>query len=315
MAYKIPDLPSARAYKEETADFWEIQAIRNPGNYVSQTQISKAIAIGLDELNHDGLISEDDTLIDGDEKITGLEDVFIELQNRLEYTSKKYPFDFGKYSLKLNENEDLDQRVYLFLLLCTRLNMLTQKIQNGIDGTLLFEKLCAHVARNFFGTNSESLVFGTANPGNFEAKVKHLISKIGEGESFKNPNNNPPSKNDDSIDVVVWKDFSDKRIGKLIGFGQCKTGTSTWRDDKHKLKPSDFCNKWFLESPVYPPISLLFICDTLNENYNFYSDQQGFIIFNRFRILEYMSATIEDSLINDIQLWLSGALETLNIRN
>jgi hypothetical protein len=236
MAYKIPDLPSARSYKEETADFWEIQAIRNPGIYVSQTQISKIIARELDELDHDGLNSEDDILIDGNDKVAGLEDVLLELQNRIKYSSNKYPFDFGKFSMKLRENEDLIKQVYLFLLLCTRLNMLTKKIHNKKDGTLLFEKLCAHVAKNFFGSNSDSFVFGTAEPGNFEAKVKHLIKQIGEGESFKNPNNNPPSKNDDSVDVVVWKDFSDKRMGKLIGFGQCKTGTTSWKDDKHKLK-------------------------------------------------------------------------------
>jgi hypothetical protein len=64
MAYKIPNLPSAQAYKEETADFWEIQAVRNPGIYVSQTQISKVIARELDELDHDGVNSEDDVLME-----------------------------------------------------------------------------------------------------------------------------------------------------------------------------------------------------------------------------------------------------------
>ena len=43
MSYKFPGNPSAKAYIEETADFWEIQAIRNPGIYVSSIQISNII--------------------------------------------------------------------------------------------------------------------------------------------------------------------------------------------------------------------------------------------------------------------------------
>lgn len=309
MSYKISTLlPSAKAYKEETADFWEMQAILSPGTYVSHIQISKTISRGLDELIHEGLESEGDTLD------AALEDVLLELQRRPNYTSHKYPFDFKKYSLKLQDENGLLRNVYIFLLLCCRLNMMTSKVQNGIDGTLLFERLCAHVARNFFGSDSESFVFGTAEPGSFEGKVKDMILKIGEGQAFKNPNKNPPSKNDDSIDIVVWKDFKDKRIGKLIAFGQCKTGTSTWRDDKHRLKPRDFCAKWFYQEPVHPPIPLLFICDTMNEDFNFFSDQQGYIIFNRFRILEYVTESLDVSIQTDILNWLKGALSTLPVK-
>lgn len=241
MPYKIPGLPSAEAYKEETADFWEVQAVRNPGMYVSSTHISKIIAKELDEINHEGIESEDDAL---DKE---LEDVLLELQSRPKYSSAGYPFDFGKFSVKLNENEGLLKDVYLFLLLCTRFNMTNNKVHDGIDGTLLFEKLCAYVAKEYFGENSTSFVFGTAEAGSFPEKVRNMIIKIGEGDSFKNPNNTPPTKNDDSVDIVVWKEFADKRIGKLIGFGQCKTGTSSWRDDKHKLKPRDFCARWFVQ--------------------------------------------------------------------
>lgn len=307
MAYKIPNLPSVKAYKEEMADFWEIQAIRNPSVSVSNLQISKGLGKELDEINHNGIESEDD-LLDNT-----LEDVLIELQKRQKYTANKYPFNFGKFSLRFIGDKKFNEIVYLFLLLCTRFNMKTNKIQNDIDGTLLFEKLCAFVAKKFFGKNSESFVFGTAEPGNFEAKVNDMISRIGEGDSFKNPNNNPPTKNDDSVDVVVWKEFADKRIGKLIAFGQCKTGTSSWRDDKFQLDPQRFCSRWFHQEPVHIPIRILFICDTMLENSNFYTDQQGFLVFNRFRILEYVDDTLDVEIINDILSWVEGALITIDI--
>lgn len=308
MSYKIPDLPSAKAYKEETADFWEVQAICNPGMYISQTQISKIIAKELDEIIHEGIESEDDLLDDG------LDDVFIELQRRIKFSSNKYPFKFQKFSMKFEEQTSIIKEVYLFLLFCTRFNMKTHKIQNNIDGTLLFEKICAHVAKNYFGEASQSFVFGTAEPGNFENKVKDLIEKIGEGKNFQNPNKNQPTKKDDSIDIVVWKDFSDKRIGKLIGFGQCKTGTTSWRDDIHRLKPSDFCGNWFSEQPVLNPIPLVFLCDTMNEDFNFYTAQLGYLVFNRFRILEYIDDNLDINLKTDISMWLNGALKLLDIK-
>ena len=307
MPYKIPNLPGSKSHKEEKADFWEVQAVCNPGMYISQTQISRIISTELDEIHHEGIESEDDEVEEN------LDDVFLELQRRTESSANKYPFDFQRYSMKINENPSFLKEIYLFLLLCTRFNMNTQKTHNEIDATLLFEKLCAHVARNFLGASANSFVFGTANPGNFEDKVNDLINKVGEGRAFQNPNNNTPTKQDDSLDVVVWKEFADKRIGKLIGFGQCKTGTS-WRDEIHRLNPGDFCKKWFNQHPVYDPLRMVFICDTLNEDFNFYDVQVGFLFFNRFRILEYVSENLEDEIKQDITTWLGGALESLNIR-
>ena len=213
MSYKIPQIPSSKAYKEETADFWEVQAICNPGMFISQINISRILYKELDEINHDGIESEDDVV-----DMT-LDNVFRELTQRIKFTSEKYPFEFTKYSIRLIENNINLKDIYLFLLLCTRLNMKTHKVQNEIDGTLLFENLCSYVAVKYFGDKSESIVFGTTLAGSFEDRTKDLILKIGEGKSFTNPNNNIPTAKDDGIDVVVWKDFSDKRIGKLIGFG------------------------------------------------------------------------------------------------
>ncbi len=306
MTYKIPNSPHAKAPKEEKADFWEIQALRNPGQYISRTQISRIIATGLDEIDHKGIESEDDELE------SDLDEVFSELQRRQEFSSGKYPFSFTKYSIILNEETSLFKDVYLYLLLCTRFNMRDSKVHNGIDGTLLFEELCAVVAFNYFGETSKSYVFGTANPGNFENKVKDLINKIGEGQTFKNPNNNPPTKNDDGVDIVAWKDFADKRIGKLIAFGQCKTGTS-WQDAIYKLKPGDFCDKWFHESPIFDPLPLIFICDTLNEDFNFHTSQKGYLFFNRFRILEQIEDSLNDKIQTKIQSWLAGAMSTITI--
>lgn len=305
MTYKISSLPSPRALLEEKADFWEVESIREQGQFISQMNVLRVLSRGVDEINHDGIESDEDSIE------LNLDDVFQQLIDRKAFCSIGYPFEFGHSSIRFDETSSYKRDVYLFLLLCTRFNMTSQKIQNGIDATLLFEKLSAEVAKNFFGYNAESLVFGTAALASFPNKIKDLVISMGEGYGYQNPNLNYPTKNDDGIDVVVWKNFSDGRIGKLIGFGQCKTGTN-WKDSIHKLKPRDFCDNWLSQSPVLDPIPMIFICDTLNYEQNFYTDQKGFLVFNRFRIMEYLPNELEDfQILVDIQTWLSGALEIL----
>ncbi len=307
MSYKIPTLPGNRAYTEEIADFWEIQAILKPTQKISSLEISRILSYELDEHMHDGIESEDDQVE------SKLLEVFNELCQRHTFTASNYPFIFTTSSIKLDDVDSFTKDVYLYLLLCTRFNMKKYKKQNNIDGTLLFEELCAIVASNYFGVGLDSsYIFGTANSGSFDEKVKTLIKKIGEGEAYKNPNRNRSTKNDDGVDVVVWKEFSDNRPSKLIAFGQCKTGT-TWKDTVHKLKPRDFCDNWFTESPIIHPIPLIFLTDTLYENFNFATDTKGFLFFNRFRIMEHLQSNVPEEIKTKVQYWLEGALNTLNI--
>lgn len=305
MSYKIDGLPSKQAYKEETADFWEVQAIKKLGIPISNIEIIKIVGKGFDEINNDGIDSEEDFYD------SSLDDVFIHINQRLVFSKNSYPFKVGRASLTLNKITTLNCYLYLFLLLATRLNMKTKKIQGGIDGALLFEHISANAAKNFFGDNAESIVFGTGVPGGFKNKVKDLIKRLNEGDGYRNSNTNPPTKNDDGIDVVVWKDFADKKIGKLIGFGQCKTGTSSWRNEIHKLKPSNFCNNWFSKNPVLEPIPIVFITDTMNEEFNFYSSQKGFLIFNRFRIMEYGLKGLSTDIKKEIRTWVKSAVSEI----
>ena len=307
MSYKIPGIPSPKAYKEETADFWELQAIRYPDMPISQRHISKEIAIALDERKHDGIESDDDDLDQS------FDDILTELTNRRKASAKKYPFEIGKYSIRLKSEDAIYKDLYIFLLLSTRLNMTKDKNQNGVDATLLFEEICAIAVKNYLGHNTQSFVFGTAADASFQDKVKDMIAKIGEGGYFNPPYNiDPTQKKDDGVDVVAYKNFADGKMGKLIAFGQCKTGTSSWKDGKFKLRPSDFCINWFASPVVYTPLRLLFICDTMNEGNTFFDDQQGFIVFNRFRIMEYLPESLDNSIIIRVKKWLQGALQKID---
>lgn len=308
MGFKIPNLPSSRAYKEELADFWELEAILNPETYVSHSQIAGILNIGHDELNPEGIEGEEaEVFLD-----QRLDDTFKELNRRIHSTGNKYPFSFERYSIIYQSSDGFYEKIYLFLLLCTRFNMNYEKVHKGIDATQVFEKLCNHAAKNFFGKNSNSLILGTATSGSFVDKVKSMIKQIGEGGGFVD-RNNASTKNDDGIDIVVWRDFADRRIGKLMGFGQCKTGTS-WRNSIHHLNPEGFIKCWFKDPVVLVPIAIVFLCDTMFEELNFFQENQNRLIFNRFRIMEYIEQeTLEETIFDEIALWLEGALEKLSV--
>ncbi|WP_116109351.1 hypothetical protein [Lewinella sp. IMCC34191] len=303
-AYKYGTIPSEKAQKEDTADFWEIQALREFGIPVSEIDILKVVAKEFDELNNDGIESQEDFYSDR------LNDVFSHLSDRVKYSYNNYPFRFNRSSIEIDQIESSSDYLYVFLLLATRLNMGNDRVHGGVDGTLLFEFICSHAIKQFFGDNAQSFLFGTGAPGNFAAKVTELIHELGEGGAFKNANINPPTKNDDGIDVVVWKDFADNKEGKLIGFGQCKTGT-TWRDKIHKLKPADFCMNWFKHSPVVQPIAIVFLTDTLYEDQNFITDQRGFLVFNRFRVMEYSITNLPEEVFNDIKSWVDAVIQII----
>ncbi len=303
MAYKFPDKPSAKAYIEELADYWEIKVIQKPDLPFSTLDIQNTLSIELDEINHEGTYSEDD------EVLSDLDSVMNEILRRADSCALKYPFRLDGTRLILDESCDRKvANVYIYLLLCTRFNMLRNKVQGQIDGTLLFEKLCAVIGKNYWGHNAVSMIFGTSNSGNFETKVTHCINFIGEGNCFVNRNNNDVTKNDDGVDIVLVKYFSDQRPSKLIGLGQCKTGTD-WQKTFNKSKIVDFCSNWFRDNPILDPIPIAFISDTLYHQFNDYSNSKGCLIFNRFRLMEYLPDDIGTELYDRILSWVDGALE------
>ena len=303
MAYKFPETPSSKAYIEDIADYWEIKVLQNPDLPFSTRDIQNDLSIELDEIDHDGIYSEDDVLF------SDLESVMSEISRRIDSSKQKYPFRLKGTRLIFDKScDEIAATIYIYLLLCTRFNMLRNKVQRQIDGTLLFEKLCAVIGKNYWGHNAESMIFGTSNAGNFQKKVTQCINFIGEGNGFVNRNNNEPTKNDDGVDIVLVKYFSDQRPSKLIGLGQCKTGTD-WQKTFNRSKIVDFCSNWFRDNPILDPIPIAFISDTLYHQFNDYSSSKGCLIFNRFRIMEYLPDEIDNELHDQIQSWVSGALE------
>lgn len=302
--FKLPSqFPTSEDSIEVLTDYFEFECIK-----VGEISI-------LRELNK-LLLQNDEILIEGTEDETDgalskAEEIAQEIQRRQLISDFKYPFILQNSGYNLIIQRDtLSYWVYVYLLFSTRLNMNAHKNHNGIDGTKILERLSAVVAKSYFGERSQSLVFGTALHGGFESKVNDLCKQIGEGKQFINRESKSAIQQDDKLDVVVWVDFHDKRWSKVIGFGQCKTGTTFDDQATIELQPDDFCAKWFRDTPVVKPIKMFF-CSQYYPLDDYSKVRNGGLVFDRMRMMDCLPREIEEDLYHQIINWCTGVFRFL----
>lgn len=300
--FKLPALPSARADVHELADFAELLAWQNDS--VSAREILAYLGRTGDNEYNEGVDDEDDINADA------LDDVMIEIDRRGRSCVGGYPFalELKGTVLRHDSSDDSDRAVvYRYLLLSTRLNMMTDKVQVGIDGTGLLEEISAAVLRCYLGYDrAQSAVFGTAIGGTFRDKIDALCGALGEGGSFEALDPGPVNANDDRLDSVAWIPFSDMRAGKLIIFCQCKTGSS-WKDHTTQLQPDVFIKRWmkhrtFLVVPVRAFCVSEATCPTKWGGLVSYAG----LLFDRLRLVDFLDR-IDPDLLERLRTWNASA--------
>jgi hypothetical protein len=306
--FKLPSqIPTADDSIETLTDYLEFECVKE--GEISFFSKIKQLLLSNDEITIQG--TEDET----DEAYKKMDEITQEIERRKNVSDGHYPFELHENGYKLVVQHDtLGYWVYLYLLLSTRLNMKADKIHNNIDGTKVLEYLSAEVVRVYFGERSQSFVFGTAEEGSFAQKIKDLCAKIGEGGGFVKRGEARISQKDDKLDVVVWIDFQDKYWSKLIGFGQCKTGTTFDDQDTIELQPDDFCKKWFVDLPIVRPLKMFF-CSQNYPIHNYSKVVNAGLVFDRMRLMSLLPSQINPTLLNQIQSWCIGALDFLQQRS
>ena len=226
-----------------------------PHGRVSVTEIVSLLE-RVEEVDYSGGVSEEDEL----PKL--VDEVYAEVDQRCQACGGGYPFviEQAGYRLRLQESgcDNTPRFIYQYLLLATRMRMDKRRRHADIDGGPLFECVAAEVARQYLGDGAESLVFGTASEnGGFRNRLDSLCKRMGEGEGC-GPHVVTRSR-DAKLDVVVWKSFRDGLPGKMIGFGQCKTGTD-WHHQLTQLQPDVFCDQ-LRSPPVLTPVRMFFVAE------------------------------------------------------
>lgn len=300
--YKLGSLPSISSNISELADFIEMECLLSEEESYSSMSAKSMLSVGSDEINNEGIESEDDRIS------RRLEDVMVELKDRKRRCNNHYPFVIESHKIVLDKSNTQIYYIYIYLLLVTRLNMVTNKVYEGIDGTLLFEELSEVVAKSYFGDNTKSLLFGTSSDAirNFKDKINTLLNMLEEGGQFRIPEGSNGMQKDGHLDIVVMKSFSDRRGGKLVGFGQCKTGTF-WEGTLSQLQPRTFMSSYTTCTPYHSPVRMFFIAESCTEKWE-ENCRYGGILFDRCRLMDYLPLNISDSINTKIQKWVDTAV-------
>ena len=300
--FKWPEVPTVDSNANELMDFAEMAAWRNRS--MARTELAKLIG-RLDENDYaDGVPEEDeyDRIID---------EAYLEAEQRLDACRNGYPFEVAGsgHTLRVStKGLQSKQIIYKYLLLATRLNMKDNRTHAQIDGTLLLEQLAAEVAQGYLGPRAGCLVFGTSSKDkNFAEKIDTLCRKLEEGGGFENRDPAAPTARDGKLDVVAWKHFADGQPGKLIAFGQCKTGTS-YHDTLTQLQPSVFCDKWLRSAPVVPPVRMFFVAEALSRSHWSSMARDAGILFDRCRIVDFADE-ISTEVLEKVRAWTRAAAE------
>ena len=301
--FKLPDPPSVRASVSETADFAETECLRSQSFTVSLTHIINVVKRE-QENDHSDTEDEDDR-VEQDAEEAILE---IERRGKASGDPNFYPFvvDESGSSLHLVDLPLSDVHwLYLYLLLATRMNMTAARFE-GVDGALLFEEVAAASAASYWGHGAESMVFGTASDiGGFVDRIQDLCKRLGEGHAFQPRDGVEIKRRDGALDLVVWKDFADRRRGKLIGCGQCKTGTE-WIGTTGTLKPDDFFKKWTRDAPAVEPVKLFFLAESLSSDRWYSHCTDAGIVFDRCRVLNH-GAALPQGVVTRLKTWTKAA--------
>jgi hypothetical protein len=306
---KLLETPSAQAGAVPLADFAELSALQAADKKFSSQRLVSALKTrgGQNEEAYENPVGE----------------AFQELATRQLHSSTEnelYPFEVDGDLLKFKKAKaDADKDfLYLFLLIATRLNMRDNKLQGGLDGTDVFEWLSLEVAKRYWGASAadkargarvKGTVFGASRAkwrsvgddnaevgiGKFKKAVDDLCRAMREGGCFspKDAKQKVTAK-DDKLDIVVWKEFADIRPGKLIGFGQSKTGDH-WNLELPRLNPDTFMKRWLREFSLVPPVRLFFLADRVVDDWKNRGYEAG-IMFDRCRILDYADEVPNDVL-------------------
>ncbi len=308
MPFKLPAAPTPGARPHELADFAELLAWDRGST--SAREIVRTLNQTDD--NEKNVGCEDDEV----ENTESVDDVFLELEKRSKISGGAYPFEM-KLGQRL-EHRAIDGNnksavIYRYLLLCTRLNMLTSRRHAKLDGSLLFEELSAAVMREYLGLDrAKAMVFGTSVAGGFAKKVRELCDTLNEGGTYKAVDAAGAAANDGKLDALAWIAFSDSNPGKLILFGQSKTGTS-WQEQITQSRPIDFAKKWFSRGSFWvDPVRALCVAESVDPDRWPSLCIDGGLLMDRCRVVE-MSRRIDGGLFDRIHRWTVCAKENTRI--
>lgn len=306
---KLPfvDAPSASDPRESLADWLELRAICASDQDSSREDLVRVVRRSA---STEGLTTGDDLDRDmGSEASQSVaDDAFAEIEDRLQAcggAGGSYPFEVGAGFIQLREG--FEESAYIFQLLLTYSGpMLGQRRPRESRAEVIFEEICVEAARSYFGGRAVGFGFPrTRAHASFPTAITHLCSELGEGGGCSQVGARARPA-DAKLDVVAWRDFLDRREGKLIGFGQCAAGAD-WKDKLSELDHVAFCKKWLREFPAVDPVRMFFVPRRVGRPEWRHIAIDGGLLFDRCRISHHADK-LSEGLSERAATWTRTAM-------
>ena len=252
-----------------------------------------------------------------------------------------YPFELegDKLTWKKERWSDL----YVFLLQATIRSMDRERmaVKNGrgweivqkkpksapcdsVDATVLFEDLCLHALKGYLGPRATAMRIGAGAdqcegfPKRFEAVCEKVCEgKVRQRDASKEKASFAErllleTSGDCGLDVVAWLDFAESKArgGRLIVFGQCKTGTNYEIAHARRLDPPELTAEYLLEpfTAAHSNIVRVFmVAQRPDKPKAAKLNRAGGLLFDRCRIIDCLSADgVPKDLMEQMRNWLKA---------
>lgn len=264
--------PSTNDTRSRLADWIEFQSLTK-----SRRVATRADYLALYDLLDDGRTDEHDLetgeglepeILEG-VRSTAADEVLDELEYRAVVLRGHYPFQLDvrdqTWSVSpiagtLDPETEAARLSYLFCLLASAIRDNRFRGDDALTQAIpaLFQAISARAAAGVLG--GEVISFGWPRPGGtaFQPALRDASRRLRLGKPLESiPLWSKGHEKDAGIDVIAWRDFADKRPGKLVLFGQVASGNN-WTQKSVKNDTSCFLS-WFSQRPTEHFIPAIFI--------------------------------------------------------
>jgi hypothetical protein len=277
------------------ADYFELVSLFNNDTIISVSEM-------LDRLKDEGIIWQNENIENqadvNDNNEVFVRNVFMLLDQRAISFQEDYPFQTIHERLRLKENLTEKQKLYIFLLLASNLNLFKDF---QADITSEFEKIAQEALKNYlpdfavvksFGKNSDFAGYACD-------KVRELAStmNLSVNEDYLETVSAGGTQ-DLGLDIVGWLPHKDN-IGNYISvFGQCSCGKEWNKKLGETRRYNRFINVYLSEilHSLFIPYSLIdYNRSAFYEHHEF---GEPILLFERKRILSLLD---NESILNDLK--------------
>lgn len=302
---------AARVHVHYYADFVELAILLSKGLVYSTSEIT-------DLFKDAGIFKQreksSDQAGENDENEKFVNAVFRVIEDRAYYYKDSYPFEVVSRVAKLKSKQSTQQKVYLYLLISSNLNLFHKYYVNL---TTDFEVLAYEVVRNFMPSSAEIRQFGKRKDEEFSTRAVDKIPELArliripiDDEQLSRIS--PLGKEERGLDVVSWLPFDDEVGNKFIFLVQCTCEKEWYKKQSETRRYNGYFNFYKIKpySAMCIPYALI---DFQRPGFHEGDSVDNTLIFERKRLLDNLEEldffeALPSNLIVNSCLNKSGAI-------